>query len=79
MGMILDTNDELLGLERRRESYGILDLKRQSGKSMHIFAYEDGAIEMSNEFLLKLLRYFERNPEEHNNLESAEARRKTTK
>jgi hypothetical protein len=79
MGMILDTGDELLCLERRRESYGILDRRRSSGKSEHIFAYEDGAIEMSNQFLLKLIRYFSSNPEELNKLESSEARRKTTK
>lgn len=29
MGMILDTNDEVLGLEERRESFNVLDLKRK--------------------------------------------------
>lgn len=75
MGYILDTGDDLLGLERRKRSYNILDLKREDRgpnlkqKSDHIFAYADGEIEMSAEFLLHLLEYFELHPGERNALE----------
>ena len=77
MGLIIDTDDELLGLERRRESYGILDLKREfhstpgkghEYKSEHIFAYGDGCIEVSNDFLNRLLTWFENHDEERKEL-----------
>jgi hypothetical protein len=119
MGMILDTEDDVLGLEERRESLVILDLKRkymsefaqstdykvekrpQQGDhytyavakrgslfidcgtnelkaeqiaaamntlddskrsrhlSDHIFAYQDGEIEISKAFLRKLVLFFD--------------------
>jgi hypothetical protein len=76
MGFIIETQDELLGLERRLESYGILDLQRKpygsgngpDGISAHVFAYEDGAIEFSNDFLNRLLRWFEQHPQEREDL-----------
>ena len=121
MGMILDTKDELLGLEERRESFVVLDLQRknpcdfpklepfQPGRmfrgndhynyavkkggdiwlecgdnqykaettvtalnllmqeqqpkprlSEHIFVSEDGAFEVSKEFLRRLVEFFDR-------------------
>lgn len=76
MGIILDTDDDILGLERRNESYVILDLKREykpgsKTTSKHIFAYADGEIEMSNEFLLGLIVYFEENPDERQEIANA--------
>ena len=79
MGLILDTNDPILGLEKRRESFNICDLQRkypndteQPGikdedkyrqvlavKSEHIFAYADGEIEMSKDFLRRLVKFFD--------------------
>jgi hypothetical protein len=65
MGQELDTNDDILGLEERRESFNIVDLKREyrgpelKQKSEHIFAYADGEIEMSKEFLRKLVKFFD--------------------
>ena len=84
MGAILDTNDEVLGLEERRESFNIMDLKRKypsdpdhkgdtyrapvlNVTSEHIFAYADGEIEISKEFLLKLVEFFD-NPENRKRL-----------
>lgn len=29
MGLILETNDDILGLEERRESFMVMDLRRQ--------------------------------------------------
>lgn len=83
MGMILDTGKSLLGLERRRESYGVLDLERKyhsehglgpakreitNIKSDHITVYGDGEIEMSKEFLLQLVEFFD-DPEHRKTLE----------
>jgi hypothetical protein len=127
MGTILETNDEVLGLEERRESVGIMDLQRKypsdfpppvkrfgvvknlkgtryqyqiiyqglhwldcgdneyvaeqtcvalnkleqekdaaeskrRNLSEHIFAYADGEIEISKEFLRKLVDYLNANP-----------------
>ena len=73
MGLILETNDDLLSLEVRRESFIILDLQRKypseyegpyrrevlNVKSEHIFAATDGEIEVSKEFLLKLVKFFD--------------------
>lgn len=76
MGMILKTNSPILCLERRRQSYVVMDSERiyQEGgpvechrfiiDSRHISAYGDGEIEMSAEFLNALLEYFENNPKE---------------
>jgi hypothetical protein len=83
MGMVLETNDELLSLEDRRESFVILDLQRKypsehngeynrevlNVKSEHIFAAADGEIEISKEFLLKLVKFFD-NSENRKRLES---------
>lgn len=73
MGCILETNDEVLGLERRRESFVVLDLQREyptpatantrttlNIKSEHIFANADGEIEVSREFLKKLVAFFDK-------------------
>jgi len=69
MGCILDTDSKILGIEERRESFIILDLERiypkEQGndtdkiKSNHIFAYADGEIEVSKEFLIQLIEFFE--------------------
>lgn len=83
MGLILSTNDEVLGVEVRRESVNIVDLQRkypsQHGgeyyrqtinvKSEHIFANADGEIEVSKEFLLKLIEFFEK-PENRKRLKA---------
>ena len=61
MGLILDTESDILGVEIRRESIGLLDLKRCStaaATSEHIFVYGDGAIEVSKEWLRELLAFF---------------------
>jgi hypothetical protein len=82
MGCILETNDDLLALEERRESFNIMDIQRQypsehggdynrtvlNIQSEHIFAAGDGEIEMSKEFLLKLVKFFD-NPENRKRLE----------
>lgn len=70
MGFIIDTGDDLVGLERRRESYYVLDLSREwdsatgKNKSSHVFAYGNGEIELSAEFLDRLVDWFEKHPEE---------------
>jgi len=73
MGMILDTRDDVLGLEERRESFVVVDKKRLypceqdprpkdrtvlEVKSEYIFANADGEIEVSKEFLIKLVEFF---------------------
>lgn len=72
MGLILDTKSPILGVEIRRESVGLLDLQRKPygpgdtrperahlpGISAHVFVYEDGAIEVSKEWLRALLEFF---------------------
>jgi len=61
MGLILDTGSDILGVEIRRESVGLLDLKRSGTgvqTSEHIYAYGDGAIEVSKEWLRDLLAFF---------------------
>jgi hypothetical protein len=83
MGLILDTNDPILGLEERRESFMVMDLKRQypsehggeywrkgvlNLKSEHIFSYGDGEIEISKEFLRKMLSFFD-DPQNRKRLE----------
>ena len=77
MGMILETKDEILGLEERRESFIVMDLKRKypheqepdpsnhnreilAVKSEHIFVACDGEIEVSKEFLRKLVAFFDK-------------------
>lgn len=86
MGMELDTNDEILGLEERRESFNVVDLKRKypsehggeyyrqaiNVKSEHIFAAADGEIEVSKEFLRKLVAFFDK-PENRKKLEDGYA------
>ena len=84
MGLILDTNDPILGLEQRRESFNVMDLRRQypsehggeyyrqevlNVKSQHIFAYADGEIEVSKDFLLRLVKFFD-DPENRKRLEN---------
>jgi len=86
--LILDTDDPILGLEKRRESFNICDLQRkypndidQPGikdedkyrqvlavKSEHIFAYADGEIEISKDFLRRLVKFFDK-PERRRMLE----------
>lgn len=82
MGMILETNDDLMSLEDRRESFVILDLKRKypsehlgardrvvlNVKSEHIYAAADGEIEISKEFLRKIVKFFD-NPKNRQRLE----------
>ena len=66
MGYILDTKSDLLGLEERTDSFYVGDLRRRESQdpdpevvSDHIACYEDGSIEMSKEFLLKLVCFFD--------------------
>lgn len=65
MGFIVETNDEELGLEKRRESFYIY-----ATKGKHIFLYPEGddsrtgTVEMSKVFLKKLVDYFKKHPEE---------------
>jgi hypothetical protein len=74
MGLILDVEDDVLGLEERRESFIIVDKKRlypceqdpkpkdrtvPAIKSEHVFANADGEIEISKEFLTKLVEFFD--------------------
>ena len=64
MGFIIDTDDEELGLEKRKESFYIYALKGE-----HIFLYPEkdsrtGTAEMSKVFLRKLVDYFKKHPEE---------------
>lgn len=67
MGVIIDTEDKMLGLERRKESYYIYSLEEN-----HIFLYPEkdnqrtGTVEMSKSFLKKLIDYFNNHPEELN-------------
>lgn len=69
MGYIVDTRDDLVGIETRRESFNLLDLQRtwsedQGSHSDHVIAYEHGTIEMTYEFLHRLLAVIERNPDD---------------
>lgn len=65
MGFIIETDDEELGLERRKESFYIND-----STGNHIFLYPEkdnertGTVEMSKTFLKKLVDYFNKHPEE---------------
>ena len=61
MGFIIDTKIKGLGLERRKDSFYIYEL---GDKKENIFVYdEDGLVEISKDFLKKLLKYFNENPE----------------
>ena len=64
MGFILDTKSDLLDLEERMDSFYVRDKQRRSGQndelvSDHIVCYGDGTIEVSKEFLLKLVCFFD--------------------
>lgn len=62
MGFIIDTNDKELGLERRRESFYIYE---NNEESKHIFTYNtNGLVEISKEFLKKIVDYFNQHQEE---------------
>lgn len=65
MGLCLDTENGL-GLEIRRESICITD--ETGDKEGHIFATGDGHVEISKEYLRKMLEFFER-PENKKYLE----------
>lgn len=57
MGEVIDTGIKGFGLEERNESYYIYELKN---KKEHIFiSGDDGFVEISKEFLDKMLKYFE--------------------
>lgn len=66
MGLILDTQSEILGVEIRRESVSLLDLKRkgpyETGEeettSEHVYTYGHGSIELSKEWLKELIAFF---------------------
>ena len=67
MGMVLETQDPILGLEQRRESFYVFDQTRKPDPdkhcksiSEHIFAYDEGYVELSNEFLKKLVKFFDK-------------------
>jgi len=61
MGFIIDTKIKGLGLEKRKDSFYIYELEN---KREHIFVYkENGLVEISKDFLKKLLKYFNENPE----------------
>jgi len=56
MGHIIETNIEGLGIEERRESYYIYEL---NSKKEHIFQFKkNGIVEISKEFLNKILKFF---------------------
>ena len=56
MGHIIETNIEGLGIEERRESYYIYEL---DSKKEHIFQFkENGIVEISKDFLKKILKFF---------------------
>lgn len=76
MGSIQETNDDVLGLEERKESFMVCDLQRvypagdratnlgfyrevMNIKSNHIFAYADGEIEITKDFLRRLVGFFD--------------------
>ena len=65
LGFIIETDDEEFGLEKRKESFYIY-----SPKGEHIFLYPEkdnprtGTVEMSKVFLKKLVDYFNKHPEE---------------
>jgi hypothetical protein len=74
MGRILDPEEvggKHLALEIRRESLVIMDINRKypgeypnetipdHGRSEHIFAYQDGEIEISKEALLELVKFLD--------------------
>lgn len=57
----------------QRKPYGPGDTRPtprhpEGGDSAHIFAYADGEIEVSKDFLNRLLTYFEKNSEEREEL-----------
>lgn len=56
MGNIINTNIEGLELEKRKESFYISE---SGGGKEHIFTYEtNGLVEISKDFLKKILKYF---------------------
>ena len=65
MGLIIETNDEELGLEKRSESFYVY-----APKGEHIFLYPEkdnsrtGTVEMSKVFLKKLVDYFNKHPDD---------------
>jgi Fic family protein len=69
MGFIIDTGIKNLGLERRKESFYINDFSEDE-KDFNIFAfgsygmYKNPTIEISKEFLKKIIKYFNEHPEE---------------
>ncbi len=87
MGFIIDTNIENLGLERRKESYYIYELEGEDeGRKDHeIFAfglkgtYKSPTIEITKEFLAKILKYFDEHPNEKENLRIKNETKKTEK
>ncbi|MFW9873512.1 MAG: hypothetical protein ACFFG0_10445 [Candidatus Thorarchaeota archaeon] len=70
MGFVIETNIEGLGLERREESYYIYSLYEEDGINYDIFSYGDKGlcknptIEITKDFLKKIIEYFNEHPEE---------------
>ncbi len=72
MGFIIDTGIENLGLEKRKESFYIYELEGEEvdKKSCEIFAFglngkmESPTIEISKDFLKKILKYFNEHQED---------------
>ena len=62
MGLIVDTGIEGLEIELRKESCYISE---PLTPPKHIFVYnKDGLVEISYEFLKKLLKYFNQHPDQ---------------
>lgn len=84
MGFIVDTGIDNLGIERRKESFYIYELDKTieselSGKDSEIFAFgvqglsRSPTLEITNDFLKKIVRYFNEHPEELNGVNATES------
>jgi hypothetical protein len=63
MGVSMETGDEQLRIEDRRESIIFSEGKEYGEKAKHIFDYDDGMVEISKVFLKKMLNYLNSHPE----------------
>ncbi len=55
MGKILEPVDKIVGIELRRESVVLTNL---DDNDEHLFATGDGCVEVSKEYLRKLVKHF---------------------
>jgi hypothetical protein len=63
MGAMMETNDDLLRVEDRRESIIFSEKKEYGEKAKHIFNYDGGMVEISKAFLKRMLLYFKSHPD----------------